>query len=197
MASSVEPRHIVLVGCRDEKGLVHRITGALFRAGLNIVRNGEFVDGKSGYFYMRTDVQGALSAEDLRCELAELLPADAWVQLRSPEPKRIAVLATKEYHCLGDLLLRHAHGDLNAHICAVVSNHEVLADLVGQFDVPFHCISHIGLDRREHEEQLQKHLAQYELDYVVLAKYMRILSPEFVRHFTHRIINIHHSFLPA
>ncbi len=197
MASNREMRHIVLIGCRDEKGLVYRITGALFRSGLNIVRNGEFVDGESGYFYMRTDVEGALDADALCRELTELLPDGAWIQLRSPEPKRIAVLATKEYHCLGDLLLRNAHGDLNACICAVVSNHEVLADLVGQFDVPFHCISHVGLERSVHEQLLKQHLTQYELDYLVLAKYMRILSPDFVRHFAHRIINIHHSFLPA
>ena len=190
-------RNVILVGCKDEKGLVHRITGVLFEAGLNIVRNGEFVDGESNRFYMRTDVEGAVDSAGLCRALAEVLPADAWIEMRSPKPKKIAVLATKEYHCLGDLLLRHANGDLNAQICAVLSNHEVLGDLVRTFDLPFHCISHVGMARDEHERLLIEQLGEYELDYVVLAKYMRILSPDFVRAFAHRIINIHHSFLPA
>lgn len=190
-------RNVILVGCKDEKGLVHRITGVLFEAGLNIVRNGEFVDGESNRFYMRTDVEGAVDSAGLCRALAEVLPADAWIEMRSPRPKKIAVLATKEYHCLGDLLLRHANGDLNAQICAVLSNHEVLGDLVRTFDLPFHCISHVGMERDEHERLLIEQLGEYELDYVVLAKYMRILSPDFVRAFAHRIINIHHSFLPA
>ena len=190
-------RNVILVGCKDEKGLVHRITGVLFEAGLNIVRNGEFVDGESNRFYMRTDVEGAVDSAGLCRALAEVLPADAWIEMRSPRPKKIAVLATKEYHCLGDLLLRHANGDLNAQICAVLSNHEVLGDLVRTFDLPFHCISHVGMARDEHERLLIEQLGEYELDYVVLAKYMRILSPDFVRAFAHRIINIHHSFLPA
>jgi len=190
-------RNVILVGCKDEKGLVHRITGVLFEAGLNIVRNGEFVDGESNRFYMRTDVEGAVDSAGLCRALAEVLPADAWIEMRSPKPKKIAVLATKEYHCLGDLLLRHANGDLNAQICAVLSNHEVLGDLVRTFDLPFHCISHVDMARDEHERLLIEQLGEYELDYVVLAKYMRILSPDFVRAFAHRIINIHHSFLPA
>ncbi len=190
-------RNVILVGCKDDKGLVHRITGVLFEAGLNIVRNGEFVDGESNRFYMRTDVEGAVDSAELCRALAAVLPADAWIEMRSPKPKKIAVLATKEYHCLGDLLLRHANGDLNAQICAVLSNHEVLGDLVRTFDLPFHCISHVDMARDEHERLLIEQLGEYELDYVVLAKYMRILSPDFVRAFAHRIINIHHSFLPA
>lgn len=197
MVSKSMHRNVILVGCKDEKGLVHRITGVLFEAGLNIVRNGEFVDGESNRFYMRTDVEGAVDSAGLCRALAEVLPADAWIEMRSPRPKKIAVLATKEYHCLGDLLLRHANGDLNAQICAVLSNHEVLGDLVRTFDLPFHCISHVGMARDEHERLLIEQLGEYELDYVVLAKYMRILSPDFVRAFAHRIINIHHSFLPA
>ena len=197
MVSKPMHRNVILVGCNDEKGLVHRITGVLFEAGLNIVRNGEFVDGESNRFYMRTDVEGAVDSAGLCRALAEVLPADAWIEMRSPRPKKIAVLATKEYHCLGDLLLRHANGDLNAQICAVLSNHEVLGDLVGTFDLPFHCISHVDMARDEHERLLIQQLGEYELDYVVLAKYMRILSPDFVRAFAHRIINIHHSFLPA
>ena len=197
LASKSLQRSVLLFGCHDEKGLVYRITGVLFDAGLNIVRNGEFVDGESNRFYMRTDIEGTVDSPALCRALAAVLPADAWIEMCSPKPKKIAVLATKEYHCLGELLLRHANGDLNAQICAVLSNHEVLGDLVHKFDLPFHCISHNGIAREEHEGLIIKQLGEYVLDYVVLAKYMRILSPDFVSAFAHRIINIHHSFLPA
>jgi formyltetrahydrofolate deformylase len=197
LASKDIGRRVLLIGCRDEKGLVHKITGVLFRQGFNIVRNGEFVDVENGRFYMRTEFEGACKGEELTRELTSLLPEGAWVQLELPRPKDLVILATREHHCLGDLLLRHAHGDLNARILAVVSNHDVLADLVGKFDVPFHYVPHAGCTRGEHERQVADILAQYALDYLVLAKYMRILSSEFVGLYSHRIINIHHSFLPA
>lgn len=197
MVSKYAKRRVLLVGCSDEKGLVHKITGVLFEQGLNIVRNGEFVDVENGRFYMRTEFAGSCDRADITALLIAVLPDGAWVHLEHPRPKDIVVLATREHHCLGDLLLRHTHGDLNARILAVVSNRDALAELVGKFDLPFHYVSHEGHSREEHEGQIAKILARYELDYLVLAKYMRILSPDFVRLYAHRIINIHHSFLPA
>ena len=113
------------------------------------------------------------------------------------EPRRVVVLASREHHCLADLLVRNAFDELNARIVAVVSNHAELGALVGKFNVPFHCLSHEGLTREEHEERLLGWIEKQAPEYLVLAKYMRILSPGFVRRFAHRIINIHHSFLPA
>ncbi len=197
LVSKDSVRQVLLVGCNDEKGLVHKITGVLYHQGLNIVRNGEFVDVENGRFYMRTEFEGVCERAELTTQLIALLPEGAWVQLEPPRPKDIVVLVTREHHCLGDLLLRHAHGDLNARILAVVSNRDVLADLVGKFDLPFHCVPHEGSERAEHERQVAAILARYELDYLVLAKYMRILSSDFVRLYPHRIVNIHHSFLPA
>lgn len=197
MVSKLADRQVLLVGCSDEKGLVHKITGVLFRQGFNIVRNGEFVDVENDRFYMRTEFEGACDRAEVIGELTAALPEGAWLQLEAPRPKDIVVLATREHHCLGDLLLRHAHGDLNARILAVVSNRDSLAGLVEKFALPFHCVPHAGLTRDEHEQQVVKTLAQYELDYLVLAKYMRILSSDFVGTYSHRIINIHHSFLPA
>ncbi len=107
------------------------------------------------------------------------------------------MLATTEHHCLGELLVRHAHAELGASIEAVVSNHATLGPLTGQFGIPFHHVPHQGLTREAHEAALHQRLAPYELDYLVLAKYMRILSPAFIGRYTDRIINIHHSFLPA
>jgi formyltetrahydrofolate deformylase len=130
-------------------------------------------------------------------ELRELLPAGANVRIASTEPRRIVVLATKEPHCLGDLLLRHAEGDIPAKIEAVVSNHATLERLVRRFDVPFHHVPHEGLDRAAHERALQAVFDRYDPEYLVLAKFMRVLSSAFVARYKGRIINIHHSFLPA
>ena len=197
LATSVQDRHVLLIGCTDQKGLVHQITGVLFRAGLNIVRNGEFVDEENSRFYMRTEFEGDVESDILQNQLVDIVPEGAWIQLLAPRSKGIVVLATKEHHCLGDLLLRHVHGDLNASIKAVVSNHERLGELVRKFDVPFHHVSHKGLSRIEHEIKLRTILGRLSFDYLVLAKYMRILSSEFVSTFENKIINIHHSFLPA
>lgn len=188
---------LLLIECPDEVGLVNKITGVLFRAGLSIVSNHEYVDPTFRHFYMRTAFLGSASNERMLHELRELLPARANVRIASTAPRRIVVLATKEPHCLGDLLLRHAEGDIPAKIEAVVSNHATLERLVRRFDVPFHHVPHEGLDRASHERALQAALDRYDPEYLVLAKFMRVLSSSFVARYTGRIINIHHSFLPA
>jgi formyltetrahydrofolate deformylase len=107
------------------------------------------------------------------------------------------VLASKEHHCLGDLLIRQAFGELNAKVLAVIANHAVLQPLVTKFELPFHFISHETLTREAHEAEMLRIIEPLQPDYLVLAKYMRVLTPEFVRRFPTRIVNIHHSFLPA
>jgi formyltetrahydrofolate deformylase len=188
---------LLLINCRDEVGLIHKITGVLFRAGSSIVSNHEFVDAAARHFFMRTAFTGAPAREALVDELRALLPEGAHIRIASTEPRPIVVLATREAHCLGDLLLRHAEGDIPASIRAVVSNHAVLGALVERFDIPFHHISHECRDRAEHERAILDAIEPYDPEYLVLAKYMRVLSPEFVARYAGRIINIHHSFLPA
>jgi formyltetrahydrofolate deformylase len=188
---------LLLIDCPDEVGLVHKITGVLFRAGFSIVSNHEFVDASARHFFMRTAFTGESDDESIGDELRAVLPAHANVRIASTEPRPIVVLATREPHCLGDLLLRHAEGDIPARIEAVVSNYADLGRLAERFDVPFHCVSHEGLTRAEHEHALVEVLAPYAPEYLVLAKYMRVLSPDFIARFPGRIINIHHSFLPA
>jgi formyltetrahydrofolate deformylase len=101
-------------------------------------------------------------------------------------------------HALGDILIRHEAGELEANILAVISNYEDLESLVSRFNIPFITVSHVGLDREEHEDKILECLEGFEdIDYIVLAKYMRILTPKFIETYENRIINIHHSFLPA
>ncbi|WP_016600479.1 formyltetrahydrofolate deformylase, partial [Yersinia pestis] len=92
---------------------------------------------------------------------------------------------------------KSAYGGLDVEIAAVIGNHDALQNLVERFDIPFHLVSHEGLTREQHDQQLIEKIEQYQPDYVVLAKYMRVLTPAFVQRFPYQIINIHHSFLPA
>ena len=189
--------HLVLIHCPDEQGLIYKITGVLVKHGINIIRNSEFVDRESNQFFMRTEVAGEFDAAAVHEELRQILPPDATIRLTDNRQKNIVLLATKEHHCLSELLVRHEFGELNARILAVVSNHEVLGDLTRKFNLPFHYLPHAGRSRETHEAEVLDVLAHYQPDFVVLAKYMRILSSEFVTCYANRLINIHHSFLPA
>ena len=191
------PPHVLLVECADRPGLVHGITGVLFRHGVNVVGNQEFVDRGAARFFMRTEFDGDVRAEAILGELRTIVPEQARLQLSRLEPKRIVVLATREHHCLADLLVRHAYAELNARIVAVVSNHRTLEPLIRRFDLPFHHVPHEGKERAEHEADLLRVITPLAPDFLVLAKYMRVLGPEFVARFPSRIVNIHHSFLPA
>ena len=187
----------LLIQCPDEPGLVYKITGVLFQHGLNILRNGEFVERENSQFFMRTEFAGDFEPAQLLAELQALLPAGSRIRFSNNHPKDIVLMATKEHHCLSELLVRHAFGELNARVLAVISNYEVLGDLTRRFDIPFHFIPHQAKTREAHEAEVLAALTPYRPEFVVLAKYMRILTPEFVAHYSNRLINIHHSFLPA
>jgi formyltetrahydrofolate deformylase len=125
------------------------------------------------------------------------LPPQAQIILDPAPQKKIVVLVTKEYHCLGDILLRHHFQTLGAEVAAVIGNHLVLEDICKRFEVPFTFLSHEEKSKVVFEAELMEQIEKHQPDYIVLAKFMRILSPEFVERYIQRIINIHHSFLPA
>jgi formyltetrahydrofolate deformylase len=189
--------YILRIDCSDQKGIVHSITGVLFKYGFNITSNGEFVDKERGHFFMRTEFVGEPVKDELIGELRALLPENASVELIEARKKDIVILASTEPHCLGDLLIRHAYDEINARIRAVVSNHERLKALVEGFQIPFHYAPHEGLSREEHERTIREIINRNRPDYIILARYMRIFTPEFISAYHNRIINIHHSFLPA
>jgi formyltetrahydrofolate deformylase len=189
--------YVLLIDCADQKGLVHKITGVLYSQNVNIIGNQEFVEREQDRFFMRTDFSGKINDAHILEELRKVLPADASISLRQKRAKNIVLLVTKEQHCLGELLVRHQFNELNANILAVIGNHDTLKPFTHQFGVNFHLVSHEGKSREQHEQEVLELVQRYNPEYLVLAKYMRILSPEFVRNFPNRIINIHHSFLPA
>lgn len=189
--------YVLLIDCADQKGLVYKITSVLYSQNVNIIGNQEFVEREQDRFFMRTDFSGKINDAHILEELRKVLPADASISLRQKRAKNIVLLVTKEQHCLGELLVRHQFNELNANILAVIGNHDTLKPFTHQFGVNFHLVSHEGKSREQHEQEVLEVVQRYNPEYLVLAKYMRILSPEFVRNFPNRIINIHHSFLPA
>lgn len=190
-------RKVLLTHCSDAKGLISKITNICYKHQLNILRNDEFVDYDNGHFFMRTELEGYFNDHTLLADLDGALPAGSQRRLVPAGRKRIVILVTKEAHCLGDILMKQYAGALDLDIAAVIGNYDVLSSLVEKFEIPFHSVPHENLSRAEHEQQLAEFIDRYQPDYVILAKYMRILSPEFVARYRQRLINIHHSFLPA
>jgi len=194
------PREIVLVACPDDVGLIHRITGVLQARRLNIECNSEYVDTVARQFFFRAEVAGAdgpVPAEALEADLRRVLPPAAHVRVTREERRPIVVCATREPHCLGELLLLDAVGDLPGRIVGVVSNHDLLRPLVERFGVPFKHVPHEGVSREAHEDSVAAAIDAHAPDYIVLARYMRVLSEPFVARYANRLVNIHHSSLPA
>lgn len=189
--------YILKVSCDDEKGLILRISEIVVKNGLNYLSTNEFVDHENHRFYMRAVLDGELEVKGFVNTLLAFLPRSAQVFCEEVRRKNIVVMVTKENHCLGDILIRENSGDLNANVLAVVANHEDLREFASKFDVPFICVPSDGVGREEHEKMVLNELKKFNFDYLILAKYMRILSSDFVLNYEEKIINIHHSFLPA
>jgi formyltetrahydrofolate deformylase len=188
---------VILIQCKDRVGLVASIATVMAQQNINIVSMREHVDTVANRFFARLvseDHDGSIS---LLKDLQATLPEDAIISV-NPEPeKKIILLVTREYHCLSDTLIRNHFKTLGASVQCVIGNHDVLENICSRFEVPFHLVSHEDKSKGSFESELQTVINQYPHDYLVLAKFMRILSPEFVSKFPMGIINIHHSFLPA
>ncbi len=191
-------RKILLTDCPDAQGLIAKITNICYKHQLNIINNNEYVDHATGQFFMRTELEGIFNDHTFLFDVDQALPQGSQRSLVNVErQKRIVILVTKESHCLGDILMKAYDGSLNVEIAAVIGNHQKLAALTEKFDIPFHFVSHENLERSHHEEQIMALIENYSPDYIVLAKFMRVLTPAFVARYPKQIINIHHSFLPA
>ena len=190
-------KKILLTDCPDSRGLIAKITNICYKHQLNIIHNNEYVDNVTGQFFMRTELEGIFNDETFLLDIDQALPEGSHRKLVSEPCKKVVILVTKEAHCIGDILIKAYSGAMNIDIAAVIGNHDTLGGLIEKFDIPFHYVSHEGLSRGEHEDKMLSIIHSYEPEYIVLAKYMRVLTPEFVDQFPKRIINIHHSFLPA
>ncbi|MBK1964063.1 formyltetrahydrofolate deformylase [Campylobacter sp. TTU-622] len=188
-------KYILKISTKDQKGLVYKISQILFENNINIIKNDEFVNEEM--FFFRGLLEGEFDKEKLLNNLKLIMPCDSFIELYEKRKKDIIIFVTKESHCLGDLLIKHFSNELEANIKAVISNYDILKPLVEKFNIPYHTFSTTDKSKDEQEKEILSCLKNYNFDYLVLAKYMRILSPYFVKCYEEKIINIHHSFLPA
>lgn len=185
--------------CKDTSGIVHTMTDAILKCRGNIIENQQFTDPLTGMFCMRTrfttDSSLAESEAILSKELERFAP-ELKVRELSKRPRAL-ILVTKESHCLRDILYLRELGELPVEIPLVISNHEELRSLVESHGIAFEYLPVNAENKQAQESEIMKRIESLEIDVVVLARYMQILSSEFCNQFAGHIINIHHSFLPG
>jgi len=191
----------LLICCRDRKGIVAKVSNFLFKNGANIIQSDQYTtDYQNGHFFMRIEFdQTNLSISKQIFEKKFSLIAEnleiKWSLYEGKKKKRMAIFVSKEGHCLFDLLWRWKSGELDVDIPVIISNHNDLKLLAEDFNITYHHFNISKENKEDQEKEILKHL--YNIDFIVLARYMQILSAKFINHYPSKIINIHHSFLPA
>ena len=193
-----EPHWVITLRCADRPGIVHAVSGAIVAAGGNITESMQYYSADTETFFMRVQVALAVRA-DLEAELEavrDLLDAQVEVD-EVGRPMRTLLLVSKAGHVLNDLLYAHRSGSLGVDIPLILGNHDELSPLAAFYGIPFEHHKVTPATKHLLERRIREACEQYDIELVVLARYMQILSSEFVSRFPRRIINVHHSFLPA
>jgi len=191
--------YILRISCPDRVGLVNEITSFFKEHGHNIIEIDQYVDLHQSRFFMRiafTQATGALQ-EKLGDFMGRLNGGTEWDLHPADHKLRVAIFVTRESHCLLDILSRSIDGELPVEIPLIISNHEDLGVIARQFNIPFKHIPVTAESKSGAEAEQLALLKHHQVDVAVLAKYMQIVSPDFIQAYRNRIINIHHSFLPA
>ncbi|CAH0999787.1 Formyltetrahydrofolate deformylase [Neolewinella maritima] len=194
---------ILLIHCPDQPGLVAQVTEFVHKNRGNILNLDQHVDRLAGRFFMRIewDLDGFLIPVDKIDDYFGTLIGQAhgmnWQLHLTRRRPRMVLFVSKASHCLYDLLQRHGTGEFDCEIPAIISNHEQLRYIAERFDIPFHYVPVTQATKAEQEQRTTILLRELGADFIVLARYMQILSDDFCAQWPHRIINIHHSFLPA
>jgi len=202
MSAEASTLATLLVSCPDRRGIVAALAQVLYGHGANILDSDQHTDTVAGLFFQRLRVDFAELMTDkvaLERSVAELSQRFQmqYRLLYQAQRKRLAVFVSKYDHCLYDLLLRQRAGELSGDIDAVISNHPDLGQIAAQFGVPFYVFPKTPATKLAQEQQERALLTELNIDLVVLARYMQVMSASFCEEFPQRIINIHHSFLPA
>ncbi len=193
---------VLLISCPDQKGLVAAIANFLLTYNANILHADQHQDAELKLFLMRVEwemADFALPLEDFAAAFAPIATQYqmAWKLAKSAYKPRMAIFVSRFDHCLADLLYRYQSGELHCEIPIILSNHEDTRWLAETYKIPFQQIA-VQKDAKSEAEKTQQAIMHREqIDFIVLARYMQVLSPNFIRHFENSIINIHHSFLPA
>lgn len=192
----------LLLSCPDRRGLVSRISHFIFERGGNIIDLDEHVDAQESRFFLRVawDMKDFTVAPD---DLGDaFLPMAKefnahWTIRLDRHKRRLAIFVSKYDHCLQEILWRHGLGDFDADLALIISNHPDLRYLADRYNIPFHLFPITAENKGEQEEKELALLESEKIDAIILARYMQVLSPKLVRKYPNRILNIHHSFLPA
>ncbi|MDF1656124.1 MAG: formyltetrahydrofolate deformylase [Verrucomicrobiales bacterium] len=202
MTSTDSPSAILTISCDDQPGIVASVSDFLFQNKGNIVDVDQHVDREAGIFFMRVEweINGfAVAREEIEAALASIIEKfsmQSSLYFSDVRP-RVALFVTRDNHCFYDLLSRHESGELPMEIPLIISNREDLKPVAERFGIPFY---HFPITKETKQGQETAEIAllrDHEVDLVILARYMQILSPQLTEAFPNRIINIHHSFLPA
>ncbi|MFC2598407.1 MAG: formyltetrahydrofolate deformylase [Actinomyces massiliensis] len=187
------------LSCPDRPGIVHAVSGVLARRGGNITESKQFGDEDSGLFFMRVQVMTTVPREELEKDLAELAETYTmtWSLDEVGRPLRTLIMVSKEGHCLTDLLFRARSQGLPIDVVGVVGNHEDLRPVAEFYGAPFTCIPVTRETKEAAEAELLRLVGELDVELVVLARYMQILSPALCERLHGGVINIHHSFLPS
>jgi formyltetrahydrofolate deformylase len=191
---------VLTFSCADRPGIVHAVSGAIVAARGNITESQQFASTDTGRFFMRLQVESEAGREEFEQALAPVVERFGMAHRvdNVGRPLRTLVLVSKAAHCLNDLLFRQRAGQLPVEIPLVLSNHETLGDLAGFYGVPFEARPVAGPeDKAAFEARILEAVEEHDIELVVLARYMQILSPELCEALAGRVINIHHSFLPG
>jgi formyltetrahydrofolate deformylase len=192
----------ILIHCPDQAGIIHSVTNFLFEKGGNVIYLDQHVDKEAQVFFMRleADFENGFTKNSFESEfnhvLAQTYTMEWSCHLEGVLPK-MAIFVSKYNHCLYDLLSRHQSGELNVEIPFILSNHNHLEYIAEQFGIPYYHIPVTKPTKDQAEEKQLQLLKEHKIDFVVLARYMQIVSPKLTQEYPNKIINIHHSFLPA
>lgn len=203
MTDSTKNSAILLIHCPDKPGIVVTITDFIHNNGGNILYLDQHVDSERGVFFMRIewDLEKFVIQRDKIAEYFEILAGSRYqmaFQLHFSDTKlRMALFVSKMSHCFYDLLARYESGELNVEIPVIISNHTELQHVAERLNIDFHCIPITSENKSQQEVKQKELLEKYDIDFIVLARYMQVLSDDFVKDYPQKIINIHHSFLPA
>ena len=200
MTSAANTHWVLTLVCEDKPGIVHAISGAIVAANGNITESSQFASEDTGRFFMRLQIESAVPREHFE---NQIIPVAArynmtWQLDTVGRHMKTLVLVSKSAHCLNDILFRQRGGQLPVEIPAVFGNHKDLAPMAEFYGVPFESHEITGdADKRSFEAMLRAYIKSADIELIVLARYMQVLSEEFCKEFEGRIINIHHSFLPG
>jgi len=198
----MERRFRLVLACPDRVGIVAMVSNFISSHGGSISDANQHSDSTTGWFFMRVEINAAtlpFSLEDFKAAFAPIAQSFNmdWEISDSAQPKRVILMASRDAHCLADLLYRYHEGELDCDIPCVISNHDDLRSMVEWHEIPFYHVPVDKSDKQPHFAEVSRLIREHAADTVVLARYMQILPSDICEEYAHRIINIHHSFLPS